>query len=149
MAGVLPDRLGHFTLHPKDPEAVRDFLIRVLDFRLTDIIAGDGYFLRCNSDHDGLGLFEGPGTLHHHAWKVQSDAELGRLADLLDQHRLRLLWGPVRHGAGNNIAAYFPRAGWERCRVLRRHGADPRRGNLRTPDLRDSARGNEKGTMSY
>jgi catechol-2,3-dioxygenase len=105
--GVRPDRLGHFTLHPKDPEAVREFLIRVLDFRLTDIIASEGYFLRCNSDHHGLGLFEGPGTLHHHAWKVQSVAELGRIADLLDEHRLTLLWGPVRHGAGNNIAVYF------------------------------------------
>ncbi len=39
--------------------------------------------------------------------RSRADAELGRLADLLDQHRLRLLWGPVRHGAGNNIAAYF------------------------------------------
>jgi catechol 2,3-dioxygenase-like lactoylglutathione lyase family enzyme len=105
--GVRPARLGHFTMHPRDPEAVRSFLERVLGFRLSDTIAGDGYFLRCNAEHHGIGLFRGVGKLHHHGWAVQSLTDLGRLGDLLDEQGSRLIWGPLRHGAGNNIAAYF------------------------------------------
>jgi catechol 2,3-dioxygenase len=105
--GVRPSRLGHFTMHPEDPQAVRSFLERVLGFRLSDTISGDGYFLRCNAEHHGFGLFRGIGKLHHAGWAVQSVAELGRLGDLLDEQGRHLVWGPLRHGAGDNIAAYF------------------------------------------
>ncbi|MCW3000719.1 MAG: hypothetical protein JWQ20_17 [Conexibacter sp.] len=105
--GVRPLRLGHVNLHPEDPDAARAFFEEVLDFRLSDTIAGQGYFLRCNSEHHGVALLRGRGTLHHHAWQVQGIGELSRLADLLDEHGIPLLWGPLRHGAGNNIAAYF------------------------------------------
>jgi catechol 2,3-dioxygenase len=105
--GVRPARLGHVTLNPRDPEAQRDFFVEVLDFRISDIVDGEGFFLRCNAEHHGIGLLLGRGVLHHHAWQVTSIADLGRLGDLLDEHGLSLLWGPLRHGAGNNIAAYF------------------------------------------
>jgi catechol-2,3-dioxygenase len=105
--GVRPQRLGHINLHPEDPDAARAFFEDVLDFRLSDTITGQGYFLRCNSEHHGVALLRGRGTLHHHAWQVESIADLGRLADLLDEQRIDLLWGPLRHGAGNNVAAYF------------------------------------------
>jgi len=106
-SGVRPERIGHFTMHARDPEATRDFLERVLGFRLSDTITGEGYFLRCNAEHHGIGLFAGRGTLHHTGWLVQGIADLGRLGDVLDERGERLLWGPVRHGAGRNIAAYF------------------------------------------
>jgi catechol-2,3-dioxygenase len=106
-SGVRPARLGHVTLHPTDPPATAAFLQRVLGFRVSDTVGADGFFLRCNSEHHAIGLFRGRGTLHHHAWEVQSLAELGRLADLLGQHRRRPLWGPIRHGVGENIAVYF------------------------------------------
>ncbi len=106
-SGVRPARLGHVTMHPTDPPAVAAFLQRVLGFRVSDTVGDDGFFLRCNSLHHGIGLFRGRGTLHHHAWEVQSLAEVGRLADLLGEQGRRLLWGPIRHGVGNNIAAYF------------------------------------------
>jgi catechol 2,3-dioxygenase len=105
--GVRPTRLGHVTMHPQDPPAVCAFLQRVLGFRLSDTVGTDGFFLRCTSEHHGIALFRGRGTLHHHAWECQSLGELGRLADLLGEQRRRLLWGPIRHGVGNNIAAYF------------------------------------------
>jgi catechol 2,3-dioxygenase len=105
--GVRPTRLGHVTLNPRNPEAQRDFFVEVLDFRVSDIIDGEGFFLRCNAEHHGIGLLKGPGVLHHHAWQVSSIADLARLGDMLDEHGQSLLWGPLRHGAGNNIAAYF------------------------------------------
>lgn len=106
--GFGPDRYGHVNLHVADPTSFKDFLVRVLDFRVSDVIGeGAGYFLRCNSEHHGIALLRGRGTLHHHAWQVQSIAELGRLGDRLHAQGRELVWGPVRHGAGHNIAAYY------------------------------------------
>ena len=102
-----PDRYGHINLHPTNAMKMRDFLIDVLDFRVSDAIGSTGFFLRCNADHHGIALLEGRGALHHHAWETQSIADLGKLADRLDGAGRQLLWGPVRHGAGHNIAAYF------------------------------------------
>ena len=104
--GVRPNRFGHVTLRVAETEPLAEFLQEILDFRISDAIAG-GYFLRCNVDHHGLGVMPGPGELHHHAWEVQSIADLGRIGDRVHEHGQYLLWGPVRHGVGNNIAAYF------------------------------------------
>ena len=104
--GVKPNRFGHVTISLGDPAAMRDFLCDVLDFRISDEVAGV-VFLRCNVDHHGLGMTPGTPGLHHHAWEVQSTQELGQLGDRLDEMGGSLLWGPSRHGAGNNIAAYY------------------------------------------
>jgi catechol-2,3-dioxygenase len=105
--GLRPTRLGHVTLNPTEPLVVAEFLQGVLGFRVSDRVGPDGFFLRCNAEHHGIGLFPGRGTLHHHAWHVQSLGEVGRMADLLGEQRRRPLWGPVRHNVGNNIAIYF------------------------------------------
>jgi len=106
--GFGPDRFGHINLHPKNVEAYKDFLVEVLDFRISDIIGDDfAFFLRCNADHHGIALIAGRGSMHHHAWQGQSIVELGKLGDRLFRLGRRLVWGPVRHGAGHNIAAYF------------------------------------------
>jgi catechol-2,3-dioxygenase len=106
-AGVRPNRFGHVTIRVRDTRRMCDFLCGLLDFRVSDAISG-GFFLRCNVDHHGLGVMPGPGELHHHAWEVQGIAELARLGDRVHEWGKHLLWGPVRHGVGNNIAAYFP-----------------------------------------
>lgn len=103
-----PDRYGHINFHPKDVTGMMKFLHRVLDFRLSDVIGDDfAYFMRCNPDHHGIALVKGGGTLHHHAWQTQSIADLGKLGDRLNKVGRELIWGPVRHGAGHNIAAYY------------------------------------------
>lgn len=103
-----PDRYGHINFHPLDVRGMMEFLARVLDFRLSDVIGDDyAYFMRCNPDHHGIALIQGQGTFHHHAWQTQSIADLGKLGDRLNRVGRELIWGPVRHGAGHNIAAYF------------------------------------------
>jgi catechol 2,3-dioxygenase len=102
------DRYGHINLHPQDVVGMKRFLETILDFRVSDVIGDDfAYFLRCNADHHGIALISGRGTLHHHAWQAQSIVELGKLGDRLHALGRRLIWGPVRHGAGRNIAAYY------------------------------------------
>lgn len=104
--GVRPSRLGHVNLFLRDPAAMQRMLIDLLDFRVSDR-AGEGEFLRCNVDHHGIGVFPGPGLLHHYAWEVPSLAQLAAVADLVDRRGGSVLWGPMRHGIGNNIATYF------------------------------------------
>lgn len=103
-----PTRYGHFNFHPRRPTEMKDFLVRVFGFRVSDVVGRDyAYFLRCNSEHHGIAIIRGEGTLHHHAWQVESVTELTRLGDRLHEQGRKLIWGPVRHGAGNNIAAYY------------------------------------------
>jgi catechol 2,3-dioxygenase len=104
--GVRPSRLGHVNLFLRDPSAMQRMLIDLLDFRVSDL-AGEGQFLRCNVDHHGIGVFPGPGFLHHYAWEVPSISELAAVADLVDRRGGSVLWGPMRHGIGNNISTYF------------------------------------------
>jgi len=104
-AGVRPSRLGHANFFAADHDAVRDIFIDLLDFRVSDLIPG-GTFMRCNVDHHGIGVFEGAGVLHHYAWEVPTAIELGQFSDLIDTHGGSVLWGPLRHGMGHNIATY-------------------------------------------
>ena len=104
-AGVRPSRLGHANFFSDDPHPLRDMFLEVLDFRVSDLIP-IGTFMRCNVDHHGIGVFEGPGVLHHYAWEVPTAIEVGQFADVIDAHGDSVLWGPLRHGMGRNIATY-------------------------------------------
>jgi catechol 2,3-dioxygenase len=103
-----PTRYGHLNVHLRDPGAMKDLLVELMGFRVSDVIGqGQGYFLRCNTEHHGVAILSGAGTFHHHAWQAQGVGDLTRLGDRLHDLGRRLLWGPVRHGAGHNIAAYY------------------------------------------
>ena len=106
-SGVQPRKFGHPMLKSEDTRATREFLERVLGFRLSDDV-GDGtlLFLRCNADHHGIGITKGGEGLHHYAWEVESLAFLGQLGDVLEKNDGRFLWGPGRHGAGGNLFTY-------------------------------------------
>lgn len=104
-AGVRPSRLGHANFFAADHDALRDLFIDILDFRVSDLIP-IGTFMRCNVDHHGIGVFQGAGVLHHYAWEVPTAIQAGQLADVVDGHGGSVLWGPLRHGMGRNIATY-------------------------------------------
>lgn len=105
--GLGPQRFGHINLHPTDVKRMASFLIDVLDFRVSDQIGDIAYFLRCNSEHHGIAILQGSGRLHHHAWQFRSTEDLVNMCDRLHEAGRDVIWGPVRHGAGQNIAAYY------------------------------------------
>lgn len=102
------DRLGHVNIKSRNAPAMRDFLYEMFDFRVSDAIGIDNFFMRCNNDHHGIAIFSSSNLgLHHHAWQAGNIMDLARLGDRLARRGARLAWGPVRHGAGDNIAVYF------------------------------------------
>ena len=107
--GFGPDRFGHINIKATDSIAMRDFLISVFGFRLSEQIGQDmAFFLRCNNDHHGIAIMKAPEvSMHHYAWQTQSIVDIARLGDRLARAGSRLAWGPVRHGAGSNIAGYY------------------------------------------
>ncbi len=105
--GVQPRKFGHPTITCPDIAPTQEFFEKVLRFRLSDEV-GDGIlaFMRCNVDHHGLGLQKGVAGINHYAWEVEHVAEQGRLGDVLQANGSRFIWGPGRHGAGQNIFTY-------------------------------------------
>jgi catechol 2,3-dioxygenase len=106
--GVQPRKFSHPMLTCEDTGPTVALLTETLGFRLSDDV-GEGtlVFLRCNPDHHGVGVARGPRTgLNHYAWEVENIATLGLLGDVLDRNGGRFIWGPGRHGAGQNIYTY-------------------------------------------
>src|SRR5262245_53849167 len=106
--GVQPRAFGHPMLTCEDTRAILALFADVLGFRLSDDV-GDGtlVFMRCVTDHHGIGIALGPRAgLNHYAWGVESLAILGQLGDVLARNGGRFIWGPGRHGAGRNLFTY-------------------------------------------
>jgi catechol 2,3-dioxygenase-like lactoylglutathione lyase family enzyme len=107
-AGVQPRKFGHPMLTCEDTRDTVALFLDVLGFRLSDDV-GDGtlVFMRCNPDHHGVGVGLGPRAgLNHYAWGVEDIGILGRLGDVLARNGATFIWGPGRHGAGENIFTY-------------------------------------------
>lgn len=101
-----PARLGHFNFFVPDPRKMEGMLTELFDFRVSDRL-DEGVFLRCNVDHHGIGVFPGPNKIHHVAWEYPTMVEIAAIADLVDARGESVLWGPLRHGMGRNIATYL------------------------------------------
>jgi catechol 2,3-dioxygenase-like lactoylglutathione lyase family enzyme len=105
--GMRPRQIGHTLLKTEDVAEMQAFLIRVLDFKLSDTaLGGDVAWLRCNPDHHTVNLLRGPAGLHHVAWEVESWTDLERFADHMLANGRRLFAGPGRHGPGHNLFTY-------------------------------------------
>lgn len=107
-AVVAPNRIGHFNINPVEVGPMYRLFTDLLGFRVSDQVGEEaGFFLRCNSDHHAVAILPGRGSFHHLAWEVKGFGNLVRVADLLNERGERTLWGPLRHGAGRNVAVYF------------------------------------------
>jgi catechol 2,3-dioxygenase-like lactoylglutathione lyase family enzyme len=105
--GVNPVKLSHVAALCKDLDRTRQYYIDVLGFRFSDSVEDYFYFLRCGADHHTINLISGEYSgLQHFAFEVLDASHLNRASDELHKHGIELLWGPVRHGAGHNIATY-------------------------------------------
>jgi catechol 2,3-dioxygenase-like lactoylglutathione lyase family enzyme len=105
--GVMPLKFGHLAYRCKDPVKVTDFYTGVLGFKVSDWMGDRFSFLRCGRDHHTVNFarYEEE-RLHHMAFEVSDMAEVQRSSDFLARNGIQLVWGPIRHVVGHNIAAY-------------------------------------------
>lgn len=104
-AGAL--KFGHIAFFCSEPQKMVDFYASVLGFRISDWIGDYFAFMRCGADHHAVNFLKGPSAgMHHIAFEVRDAASLLRACDVLGRARRPILYGPVRHGPGHNVAAY-------------------------------------------
>jgi catechol-2,3-dioxygenase len=105
--GIGPLKLGHIAFNVSSPSTLADFYCGVLGFRVSDWMEDFFVFLRCNADHHTVNFRGGPVTgVDHLAFELKDWSHVQAACDVLARHRRPILWGPIRHSIGHNIAVY-------------------------------------------
>lgn len=101
--------LQHLTLATLDPEAIERFYVGSLGFRTSDYVRdSDGrimvVWMRSNHEHHTLACFRhtAPG-IDHHSYEAADWSVIKNWSDRMGEREIPLMWGPGRHGPGNNI----------------------------------------------
>jgi len=101
--------LQHLTLATKNVQAIENFYAGQLGFGVSDrVIDGDGRvmtcFMRGNHEHHNLACFFQDRTgVDHHSYEAGEWDRIRDWSDHLAAHGVQLMWGPGRHGPGNNL----------------------------------------------
>jgi catechol-2,3-dioxygenase len=105
---VKPTKLSHVVLNVPDVDQAVELYTSVLGFRQIDWNGHWMAFLNCNSDHHSMALVQSDGArLHHVAYEVHDWMDIARGIYHLGERHVPRVWGPGRHGAGNNVFSYF------------------------------------------
>lgn len=103
-----PRRLSHVVINTPDIQRLKGFYEAALGFRLSDWLEGYMCFLRCATDHHAIALHQAPhASLNHVSFEMRGIDEFMRGTGRLMRSGNGPLWGPGRHGPGNNTFAYF------------------------------------------
>jgi catechol-2,3-dioxygenase len=106
--GPRPRKFGHVGIKTALMAEHLALFTDVLGFRVSDWLEDKAVWLRCHDDHHSVSLIHGDEGLHHHAWELEHFAAMEHFADNLASRGMRMLWGPGRHGIGNNLYIYTP-----------------------------------------
>lgn len=102
-----PQKLGHVAFGTKDIDASAKFATEVLGFRVSDWLAELLCFVRCNEDHHAITfLANGLNNLQHTGYEAETWEDLKRISDHVSRNGMTNVWGPGRHGPGNNVFVY-------------------------------------------
>lgn len=105
---VHPRKLSHVTLQVTDCQRAVEFYRDVLGFHISDWVDDIFVWIRCNPDHHSLAFAKMDTVkMHHFAFELKDISYLVRQADHLMQNGHVLLYGPGRHGPGQNHFEYF------------------------------------------
>ena len=105
---AIPRKLSHVVLNSPDPELSREFYERHLGLRLTDWLGPVMCFMRSGAQHHIIGFGRGPhASLNHVSFEMRGIEEYMRGSGRLMRAGHSPLWGPGRHGPGDNTFSYF------------------------------------------
>ena len=104
----LPQALSHVVLNSTDVQKTKAFYETHLGFRLSDWLERHMCFLRTSEKHHSLAIASGPHVaLNHVSFEMRGIDEYMRGTGRMMRHGRKPLWGPGRHGAGDNTFSYF------------------------------------------
>lgn len=107
LAGFHPRKLGHINTFTGDLAASASFYRDALGMGIADWLEDAGAWLHIGADHHAVALVaRPPARFHHIALELADWGEMRLALDHVAQHGRWLGWGPVRHGLGQNLAAY-------------------------------------------
>ncbi|MBO0782920.1 MAG: VOC family protein [Ktedonobacteraceae bacterium] len=98
-----PLSIQHLALRTQRLETMVEFYTEALGFDISDWLLRECAWLRCNSDHHTLVFSQGQPGIDHIGYSITSGTDLLRWCDHLGLQQVPLLWGPGRHGAGNDL----------------------------------------------
>ncbi|MEU0312117.1 VOC family protein [Nocardioides sp. NPDC006273] len=104
----IPQKLSHVVINSTDVQATKAFYETHLGFRLSDWLGDLMCFMRSGPQHHILAISRAPSTsLNHISFEMRGVDEYMRGTGRMIRSGHRPLWGPGRHGAGDNTFSYF------------------------------------------
>lgn len=104
----------HLTFASTDLQAFVDFYVGKLGFQLTDkVLHEDGQmataFTTSNHEHHTIACFFTPGRngVDHHSYEAGEWNYIRDWCDHIASKGVQLMWGPGRHGPGNNLFIFI------------------------------------------
>ena len=110
----------HLTFASRDVEAFQDFYHGKLGFGLSDrVLHRDGSLATCftrgNHEHHNIACFKSDRVgVDHHSYEAGEWNTIRDWCDHFAAHDVQLMWGPGRHGPGNNLFIFIedPDGNW-------------------------------------
>ena len=109
----LPGPIQHLTFASPDVDGFQNFYENKLGFSVTDrIVASDGTLATCfttaNHEHHTIACFKSDRSgIDHHSYEAGDWTYIRDWCDRFAAHSIRLIWGPGRHGPGNNLFIFI------------------------------------------
>lgn len=105
---AVPIGVTHVVLNTVDIDRAVAFYTDVLGMRVSDWSEHQMAFLRCTTDHHSIAFNQAAwSSVNHVAYEMASMDHFMRGIGSLKHHGITPLWGPGRHGPGNNTFSYF------------------------------------------
>lgn len=105
--------LQHLTLATFDVGAIENFYANKLGFLVSDRVVKDSgevstCFMRSNHEHHTLACFKADRRgVDHHSYEAGEWIRIRDWADRFGAMEIPLMWGPGRHGPGNNLFIFI------------------------------------------
>lgn len=105
-------RLQHVVLAVQAIDPIEEFFTFALGFAVSDRVMDDAgvpraCFMRSDPEHHSFAMFRAPAArLDHHCYETDDWNAIKSWADHFAGLRIPIVWGPGRHGPGNNIFVF-------------------------------------------
>jgi len=103
-----PRHISHVVFNTPDIQRTRSWYERTLGFKISDWVKDFFCFLRTGQTHHIVAFAQSKhASLNHVSFELRGVDEFMRGTGRLMRHGIRPVWGPGRHGAGDNTFSYF------------------------------------------